>query len=483
MTDVVVVGSGPGGLAAAVTCARAGLEVLVLEAKDEPGGGMRSRVVDGLEVDECSAVHPLALASPFFQALDLPARGLELVVPEASFAHPLDGGRAAVAWHDVERTAAELDSPTWARTFGPLVRRSKEVVALALGDHRGLPRAPGGGRGPGLGAVAGGALALASGFAQAALSRSWGREAEALFSGVAAHVTTGPGIPWTAGGVLLTTLAHAGGWPVPVGGSRAIAEVLLEDLRAHGGRVELGREVRSLGDLPPARATLWDTSPEAVARIYGARLGPRERAWRRSGLGRIGAATVELVVDGPIPWADPRVGHAPTVHLGGSAAQVRRAERLARAGHLPRRPYVLLVDPAAAVPGRAVAGRRPVGAYAHVPIGAHADPLDAVVGQIERFAPGVRDVIVSARSTPAAQLEAHNPNLRGGDIAGGALGLLGLVSRPTVLRDPFSAGVPGVYLCSSSVPPGPGVHGMTGWHAARRALREVFGLEPPSLAP
>ncbi|HLU26927.1 MAG TPA: FAD-dependent oxidoreductase, partial [Glycomyces sp.] len=250
-----------------------------------------------------------------------------------------------------------------------------------------------------------------------------------------------------------------------------------------GGRVETGREVRRLTDLPRARSYLWDTTPGALARVYGERLGARERAWRRAGPGRIGAATVELVIRGAIPWADPRVGLAPTVHLGGPAGQVRRVERLAHAGHHSRRPYVLLVDPAAAVPGRAVGGLRPVGAYAHVPAGSRADPVDVVVGQLERFAPGVRDVIVSARSTPAAGLEALNPNLEGGDIAGGALGALGLVSRPTVLRDPYFSGVPGVYLCSASAPPGPGVHGMTGWLAARRALRDVFDLPLPSLAP
>ena len=488
MTDVVVVGSGPGGLAAAVTCARAGLDVLVLEAEPEPGGGMRTENVEGLDVDVCSAVHPLALASPFFRAFDLAARGVELALPEASFAHPLDHEDAVIAWHDLERTAAELETPGWLRTFAPLVARADAVVELAMSDHRELPLAmPDGAEGEermAIRAMLAPTLALARGMVGALASRRWGPRADALFSGVAAHATSSPrSLAWSAGGLLLATLAHSAGWPVPVGGSRAIADALLADLAAHGGRVETGRGVHSLADLPAAKAFLWDTSPAKVAQVYGSRLGAREGVLGRTGPGKIGAATVELTIDGEIPWADPRVARAGTVHLGGSGPRVRRAERIAAAGFNPRRPYVLLVDPAAAVPGRVVGGKRHIGAYAHVPVGSGLDPAEAVLEQIERFAPDARDVVVDVRSTPASELSRHNANLVGGDIAGGAFGLLGLVSRPTVLRDPYVTGAPGVYLCSSSVPPGPGVHGMTGWHAARRALGDVFHLPPPPLHP
>lgn len=493
MTDVVVVGSGPGGLAAAVTCARVGLDVLVLEAQPDVGGGLRTRRRDGMAHDACSAVHPLALASPFFGSLDL---DVELAVPEASYAHPLDDEEAVIAWHDLDRMTAEVGTSAWQDTFAPLVERADDVVALAMGDHRSWPRGASadGARGDGLtgarlpvGRLAAAGALLARGVARSTTARGWGKRADALLAGVGAHATSGPGtVPWYGGAILLGTLAHAHGWPVPVGGSQAIADALVAELRRLGGRIEVDHPVRSERDLPTARGYLWDTSPAIVEQVYGARLGTRRSAYRSAGPGRMGAATVELVVSDVIPWADPRVALAPTVHLGGDGHRLRRAERLTAAGHHVRRPYVLLVDPNGVDASRTVPGTgpqsadlRPVSAYAHVPIGSGVDPAELVIGQIERFAPGVRDVVVSVRSTSAARLADKNANLEAGDIAGGRLGALGLFSRPTLVRDPFATGVPGAYLCSSSVPPGPGVHGMTGLHAARRLLRDVFGMTLP----
>lgn len=479
--DAVVVGAGPNGLAAAVTLARAGLDVVVLEAQDTVGGGSRTLdlgLADGIRHDICSAVHPMAWASPFFRSLGLHER-LDLLTPEASFAHPLDGGRAGIAYRDLDRTAERLgaDGAAWRRLFGPLAERWEDVVALALGDHRSVP--DGVTRDPlraaltaarfGLGVLRNGAPVVPSALRT--------EEGAALLTGVAGHAITP--LPSTAAAgtaVLLTTLAHAGhGWPVVRGGSQAIADALHADLVRLGGRVITGRPVARRADLPPARAYLFDTAPRLVAQVMGDAMPPGlARAYAGYRYGNA-AAKVDLVVDGPIPWAHPEVHRAGTVHLGGTRDQVVAAERAVARGRHAEHPLTLLSDPAALDAGRASGGRRPVWAYAHVPAGSDVDPTEAVLGQVERFAPGFRDTVVAAHAIPAAQLAEHDANLVGGDISGGAISLLRMFTRPTPRWDPFDAGVPGVYLCSASTPPGPGVHGLSGWYAARRALRDVFG--------
>jgi len=486
-TDAVVVGSGPNGLAAAVTLARAGLEVIVLEAESTPGGGARTLdlgLAPGVVHDVCSAVHPLALASPFFRAFDLPARGVDLLVPEVSYAHPLDGGRAGIAYASLERTAAGLgvDGAAWADLFGPLIEGWPELIDVALGDRT---------RGMGAALAQAGPRMLAA-VAARLLEQgtpAWGRRfqgevAQALLTGVAGHAIGRLPSPVAAGGMLmLGTLAHAAGWPIPAGGTGAIAAALLADLEAHGGKVRCDSPVRHWRDLPRARSYLFDTSAPGLARIWGDRMPARVRA----ALSRVrtgpAAAKVGLVLSGPVPWSEPEVGRAGTVHLGGTRAEMVASEADAVAGRLSPNPLVLFSDPAVTDPGREVGGLRPGWAYAHVPHGCPIDPVEMVIGQIERYAPGFRDVVVTAQGTPASEMANHNQNYLGGDIALGALTTFSMAQRPRWALDPYSAGIPGVYLCSSAASPGPGVHGMVGWWAARRALADRFGrTEPVDLA-
>ncbi|WP_028050692.1 NAD(P)/FAD-dependent oxidoreductase [Cellulomonas sp. URHD0024] len=486
--DAVVVGSGPNGLAAAVTLARAGLSVQVLEAEDVPGGGARTLdlgLADGVVHDICSAVHPMAVASPFLRAFDLPARGVDLLQPEVAYANPLDGGRAALAYRSLDRTAAALgvDGPAWRALLGPLVDDPDGLLAVALGDHRGVPRQLGT-------AVAFGLRLLELG------SAAWGArfrddEAAALLAGVGAHAITRMPSPSAAGtALLLAPLAHAGGWPVPRGGSGAIVGALLADLQAHGGSVLTGTRVDRARDLPAARAYLFDTSPRTAVRVLGQRLANRVArgliAFPRS---RGAAAKVDLVLSGPVPWTHPEVALAGTVHLGGSRMQAAAAEAAVASGRHADRPMVLVSDPGVLDASRVTAtGLRPFWAYAHVPAGSSVDVTQAVIAQVERFAPGFRDLVVASRCVPAAELDHHNANLVAGDISGGAVSVYRMLARPRLAWDPYALVAPqgraaGYWLCSSSTPPGPGVHGLSGWYAARRALKDGFDLPAPSLSP
>ena len=507
LLDAVVVGSGPNGLAAAVTLARAGLGVRVLEAETTLGGGSRTLELDvvpgsGLRHDICSAIHPAAWASPFMRAFDLGARGVELRAPDLAYAQPLDGGRAGLAYRDVERTAALLDDITpgdgaaWRSLLGPLAAAWEQVAAIGLGDKRtvrGMTRTdlaePGSALRDVARAVVPGLRFGASMLEQG--TSAWNRRfsgdvAPALLTGVAAHaISAMPSMAGAGTALLLAALAHApGGWPLPVGGSQAIVDALVADLREHGGELETGREVRGPGDLPHARAYLFDTDPSTVARVFADRLAPGRRAELQRFPRGHGAAKVDFVLSGPVPWAVPDVGGAGTVHLGGTRAQMVAAEAAVAAGRLPEHPVCLVSDPTVTDPGRQRGGLRPLWVYAHVPRGSGADVTELVTTQLERFAPGFRDVVVAARCIPAARMAEHNPSLVGGDIAGGAITLWRMVARPTARPDPYAVGPEGVYLCSASTPPGPSVHGMSGWFAARRALRREFDIAtPPSLAP
>ena len=474
--DVTIVGSGPNGLTAAVICARAGLKVQVVEAQPTFGGGARTAAdpdSPGVLHDVCSAVHPLALASPFFAAFDLPARGVRLAVPEISYANPLPGRPAAIAYRDLERTCAELEhGASWRRLLGPLVEHSEDVVGLLLGDKRSMPGSLPSALNLGLRMLAQGTPAWGS---------LAGADARALFTGVAAHVISRmPSLTAAGAGLMLATLAHSVGWPIPVGGSQAITEVLIADLRAHGGELTAGVEITE----PPGGVVAFDTAPTALLRIYGDALPDRyAKALRRYTFGP-GVAKVDFVLSEDIPWSDPRLGQAPTLHLGGTREQMTRAEADIAAGRHAQWPMVLAASPHIADPGRVdIVGRRPFWTYAHVPSGSTVDATETVTGVVERFAPGFRDIVVAARAVPAARMADHNANYVGGDIGMGGNSAWRAIVGPTPRLNPWSTPVPKVYLCSAATPPGGGVHGMSGYYAARTLLRREFGLAVPTLAP
>jgi phytoene dehydrogenase-like protein len=482
--DVTVVGSGPNGLATAVICARAGLKVQVVEAEPTFGGGART-VADpefpSVVHDVCSAVHPLALASPFFAEFDLPARGVKLAVPEIAYANPLPGRPAAIAYHDLRRTCAELhDGASWRRLLHPLVTNSPAVVGLLLGDKRSLPSSLPSALRLGLRMLAQGTPAWGSlaGFLN-------GDDARALFTGVAAHVLSRmPSLTAAGAGLMLATLAHSVGWPIPVGGSRAITDALIADLRAHGGELTAGTEVTE-PPRPPGSVVAFDTAPTALLRIYGDALPRRyAKALRRYRFGP-GVAKVDFVLSDEIPWSDPRLKQAPTLHLGGTREQMARAEADIAAGRHAQWPMVLAASPHIADAGRIDSrGRRPFWTYTHVPSGSTLDATEAVTGIVERFAPGFRDIVVAARAVPAARMADHNANYVGGDIGVGGNSAWRAIAGPTPRLDPWRTPIPKVYLCSAATPPGGGVHGMAGYYAARTLLRREFGITAmPKMAP
>ena len=470
--DAIVVGAGPNGLAAAVTLARAGLDVLVIERSAMIGGGARSAelTLPGFIHDVGSAVHPLALSSGFFRRFEL-SRRIDLQVPEASYAHPLDGGRAAVAWRELDRTADGLgvDGPAWRRLFAPLVAHAQEVAQFTGSALLRLP--------PHLRtALRFGLRALEQGTPLWS-SRFRGEDAPALLTGVAAHsIQPMPSLGTAGVALALGTAAHAAGWPIPVGGSQAIVDALADDLRAHGGRIITGVHVTSLDELPRARVVLLDTSPKALLEIAGDALPDAYR--RRLSAYRYGngVAKVDFALDAPVPWAATELADVPTLHLGGSREEIAYGELEVATGRHATSPYVLVAQPSVIDATRAPAGKHTLWAYTHVPAGSTIDPTEAVVRQIERFAPGFRDVIAASAASSAAQMEHGNPNYLGGDIAIGEPTLTQLVARPVLSRDPWRTPLPGVYLCSSATPPGPGVHGLAGAYAARSALRSSFGI-------
>ncbi len=476
-----MVGSGPNGLAAAVVLARAGLQVELREAAAEVGGGLRSAHLFDSEVlhDICAAVHPMAAASAFFREFDLRARGVELIQPEIAYAHPLDDGRAGLAYADLERTCDRLgpDGARWRRLMAPLVRRSQGLVDLLLSDLRRPPVDP-------LAAAMLPPRVLAQGTPLARhLFR--GPEAPALLAGVAAHaVGRLPSLPSAATTLLLGHLAHGTGWPLPRGGSRRIAAAMVDDFVAHGGVVHTGCPLTALRELSGVPAVLLDLGPRGLLDVAGPQLPPGYR--RRLEAYRYGPGVVkaDFLVSEPVPWKNPALGLAGTVHLGGDQRAVFAGENAMVRGSRTDDPLVLLVDPMAQDDSRGRPGKRPVWAYCHMPPGDGADAGELITAQIERFAPGFTDTVLACRSVTAPGMAAYNPNYVGGDIGAGAVTVRQLFARPVPRWNPYRTPLGGVYLCSAATPPGPGVHGMNGYFAACSALRHEFGIRtPPSLAP
>ena len=475
--DVTVVGSGPNGLAAAVVCARAGLKVQVIEAQPTLGGGSRTLPdpeFGDVRHDICSAIHPLAIASPFFAEFDLRARGVHLAVPEISYANPLPGRPAALAYRDLERTCAGLrHGGDWRHLLGPLVEHGDDVVAFLVGDKRSLP--------PDIPAAALLGQRMLEQGTPAWGIRLRGEDARALFTGAAAHtISTMPSLVAAGAGLLLATLAHMSGWPVPVGGSQAIANSLMEDLRAHGGVLHTDAEVTS----PPPGVVLYDTAPTALLRIYGAGLPHRYASELRRYTFGPGVAKVDFVLSQDIPWADERLATAPTLHLGGTRAQMAHAERQIATGRHADWPMVLAAQSWVADPGRIdTRGRRPFWTYAHVPAGSPVDQTAPITAVMERFAPGFADIVLAARSIPASRLHEHDANYVGGDIGVGGNSVPRALLGPTPRVNPWTTPIPKAYLGSSATPPGGGVHGLSGYYAARTVLKREFGLGVPSLQP
>jgi phytoene dehydrogenase-like protein len=469
---VAVVGAGPNGLTAAVTLAQAGLSVVVYEAAPVVGGGARTEelTLPGFRHDPCSAVHPLGAGSPVLRALGLERHGLCWIHPDLPLAHPFPDGSAAFLARSVTETAAGLgaDGGTYLRLMEPFAGRWDALAADVLrAPLAGWPRHP----------LVYGCFGVLAALPAAVLARAFsGEHARGLVAGLAGHVTAPLTSPVTGGIALMFALAaHEVGWPFPRGGSQALSDALVSLLASLGGRVETCHRVRTLDELPRARAYLLDTSPGEAAAIAAGRL-PRWYADRFLRRYRHGPAVfkIDYALAGPVPWTAPAARRAGTVHLGPTLAGISAALRSAQQGRAPRPPFLITSQPSLFDPGRAPAGRHVFWVYAQVPHAWPGDLTEAMESQIERFAPGFRGLVLARAVTPPAGVAARNPNNAGGDIAGGRCDRLRLLLRPTPAPVPYATPNPRIYLCSSATPPGPGVHGMCGYHAARTALRRVF---------
>ncbi|CAN5361918.1 NAD(P)/FAD-dependent oxidoreductase [soil metagenome] len=466
---IAIVGSGPNGLAAAITLAEAGLEVEVLEQAESAGGGCRSErpIFDDCLHDHCATVMPLAIASPFFQRLNLDIEWLEGL---AALAHPLEGEAAVLLHRSLDLMEDELgeDGAAYRRLFAPLVERRAEIVEAILKPIR-IPESP-------MRFARFGVPALQP---LERLNRAMFRaqRAPALLAGIAAHSTLPlSAMASSATALVLGLLGHSTGWPIVAAGAQVLSDRLCERLTSLGGRIEVGRRVRSLDELGDYDRVVFDTSAESMVAIAAEALPDQFRRRLRRFRSGPGVFKLDWVLDGPIPWSDSRCAEAVTVHLGGDFAEIAQSEREVWQGRVSVRPFVILTQPSMVDASRAPAGREVVWAYCHVPNGRENDMASAIESQIERFAPGFRDRILGKHATTSAMFEAHNPNLIGGDISGGVQSIGQILARPYLARDPYRTPNPRLYLASSSTPPGGGVHGMCGFNAAKSLLRDL-GLE------
>ena len=481
--DAVVVGSGPNGLAAALRLSAAGLRVQVVERAERPGGGLRTEELTrpGYRHDVCSTVQPMAAAAPFFREFDLPSRGVRLVQPEVSYAHPLDGGRAALSVGSVKETAAGLgrDAAAYRGLFEPLVEHGTDLIDFFLTSQLRYPPTK--------------SIPQVVHFALDGLPnvRHLVRryfdtpEAQVLIAGAAAHGMLDLTRPLTASlGMLLGMLAHHVGWPLVEGGSQVLADAMVAALEEQGGEVLTGHEVTDLREFDGVPAVLLDTTPQAFVAMAGDRVNEGYRRWVSRYRHGPGVFKVDWVLSEPVPWANPDVRRAGTIHVAGTLEETLAGEAAPGAGRITDKPYVLAVQPTVADPSRAPDGGHIFWAYVHVPNGSDVDMTEAIENQVERFAPGFRDTVVERVTKNAVQMEQWNPNHVGGDISNGEASLRQMLFRPVPRWNTYKTPVPGTYLASAATPPGPAVHGQCGDNAARVALREVFGvLKVPPLRP
>jgi phytoene dehydrogenase-like protein len=475
--DAIVVGSGPNGLAAAITMQQQGLSVLLLEGEKKIGGGLRSAelTLPGFVHDICSAIHPMAAASPFFKMLPLEAHGLEYIYPEIAAAHPFDDGNAAILTKSVQETAASLGADEYAylNFILPILQDWPKIDQDVLGPPLRIPAHP-------LEMAKFGMKAMTSALTIA--NRFSTKEGKGLWAGMAAHSMQAlSSMTTSAIGMVLMAAGHLGGWPIPRGGSHQIANALASYFISLGGEIQTDFYVKSLKDLPSARAVLFDVTPRQLLEIAGHRFSSIYKWQLEKYRYGMGVFKIDWALDAPVPFTAEPARKAGTVHLGNSIEEITAGEYASSIGAVPEKPFVLLAQQSLFDNTRAPEGRHTAWAYCHVPHGSKADMTNIIEKQVERFAPGFKDCILAKHTFNPAQMEAYNPNYIGGDINGGIIDIGQIFTRPALGLSPYGTSEKGLYICSASTPPGGGVHGMCGYHAAKRALTEVFNLNATPL--